>query len=171
MQSRFHGELARPWARAATRILAATWLVVAAVIQPSAAQEVNACAVLSAADIQATLGIAVNGTGSAVDIGVRHSCDWKYGSGANLRLAVFTSPNAQTLDMYTSGPKAWHPLSGLGQRAGYRQYDFAAGITSEEVQVVLATRAFFVQTTGHADQMPAKEALIALARTVVKRLP
>jgi len=154
-------------------VLYAAWIIGTVVGNVSAAvQAVNACSIVSAADIQRTLGIAVSGDGKAVDIGIRHSCDWKVSNSANLRLAVFTSPKAETLTSGpTSGPRAWEPVPALGERAGYRQYTFAPGILVEEVEVVLVDRAFFVQVTGHADQMPAKSGILAMARLVAKRLP
>jgi hypothetical protein len=157
----------------AETVLLMAWLAVSAAgVPPAAAQTVNACSILSAADIQSTLGIAVTGEGKAVDVGVRHSCDWMMANGANLRLAVFTSPKAETLTSGpTSGPQAWEPLTGLGEKAGYRRYNFTLSMVSSEVQVVLADRTFFVQVMGHVDQMPAKDPLIALARLVIARLP
>jgi hypothetical protein len=91
----------------ATILLAAASLAAVSGAHPSSAQEVSACAVLTPSDINATLGVPVNGAGRAVNISPRHSCEWKYGSGANQRLAVFTSPKAETLDtsIYISGPK------------------------------------------------------------------
>ncbi len=156
----------------AVGVLLTAWMIGTAAGSPLAAQAVNACSVVSVADIQRTLGTAVNGEGKPVDIGIRHSCDWKVANGANLRLAVFTSPKAETLTSEpTSGPRAWEPLTALGEKAGYRQYTFAPGVVVEEVEVVLADRAFFVQVTGHADQMLAKNGVLGLARLVATRLP
>jgi hypothetical protein len=134
-----------------------------------AAQGFNACAVLSAADIQPVLGVAVTSDGKAVDIGARHTCDWTLANGANLRLALFSSPRAETLTRDTSGPRAWQPLGGVGEKAGYRRVSYVPGVISEEVEVVLPDRAFFVQVTGHAGQMPGRDPLLNLARLVVTR--
>ncbi len=153
-------------------VVVAAWIGVAAPGSPQAAgQAATACSVLSAADIRTALGVATSGEGKAADIGVRHTCDWKLSSGADLRLAVFTSARAETLTSGpSSGPRAWEPVEGLGQKAGYRRYNFAATVAVEEVQVVLPERAFFVQVTGHPDQMPGRAGLIALARLAAGRL-
>lgn len=136
----------------------------------AAAEQVNACTVAPAGDIQAALGIAAIGEGRATDIGVRHTCDWTLANHATLRVAVFTSPKAETLTSSASPERAWQPVRGLGQQAGYRRYNFTPLVTVEEVQVVLAQHRFFVQVTGKADEMPAESALIDLARKVAGRL-
>jgi hypothetical protein len=132
----------------------------------------DACAVVSPADIRTALGVAPSGSGQGKVVGVEHTCDWPLANQATLRVALFTSPNAQTLTS-TSGSgfgPAWQPVAGLGQRAGYRRYNFTPQVVVAEVQVLLAQRSFFVQVTGQPDQLPAKDMLIALARKVAGRV-
>jgi hypothetical protein len=144
----------------------------------SDSQPVNPCSVLSAADIQSTLGAAPQSAGKRDNETVTDDCDWTLPSGAEVHVTFFNAVGAAkfyTPQVSSKRPndKTYDSVSGLGDQAVYRDESSKGISVSESVEVVKGQQHFdlhyvdaIAKTAG-----PSKDAMVSLARKVVAHVP
>lgn len=127
---------------------------------------VQACTLLTAAEITAAIGSAPVGEGAPIAKAIPHVCRWKL-TGTDRSFAVAVNPaSAIPADGdHAPGGSAAVRVPGIGDRA-----EFTAGSAQSDLLVHVGDRVFSM-ACACPPNLPGQTALVALARTALSRLP
>jgi hypothetical protein len=122
-----------------------------------AAGEIDACALLAPADIQAITGLAVAGSGNGA-AGSRNVCEFDLGEPNQLLVTAYASAAKET---YDNGPGT--PLAGVGDQAKFEP-------SSRMITVLKGDRAFVVGLLVFSKELPEEQLLDQLKQLAAKIL-
>ncbi|HEX7275833.1 MAG TPA: hypothetical protein VF244_00520 [Acidimicrobiales bacterium] len=132
---------------------------------PVRAERVQACTLLTSAEIQAAVGAAPAGEGTPLAAAVPHICRWRLsGSPSGRTFALAINP-ASALPADDAAPSLRAtPVAGLGDRA-----EFAAD-TSQATLIVFIDDTLVSMACACPPTLPTQARLVGLAQTVLSRL-
>ena len=138
---------------------------------------INPCSVLTQADIQSAFHVATQ-AGKDENLGPTDDCTWSLPNGADVHVTFFNPVGAAVMyapevSPRTARDKTYEPVSGVGDRAIYRDDSSPVITVSESVEVVKGKQHFdvhYVDATPKA-AAPSQATMESLARTVITHLP